>query len=127
MSELPATNCYCRRKLEVLLRKADYGLFQTERGVYFLCYLAQPAKLKSCRAAQGQFGRRGGCFILRIPDTSAADINGNAGSSRISSAGAWALILKRRKMAHYIPPPFAPAVQTFDGLENSSASTSLPR
>ncbi|HLM59896.1 MAG TPA: hypothetical protein VK308_03730, partial [Pyrinomonadaceae bacterium] len=51
----------------------------------------------------------GAIFVMRVPDTSAANIKPDVDSSKVSSAGAWATIFEAPENDnHYIPPPFSP-------------------
>lgn len=102
---------------QVLLpdRQTDYGLVQTARGIYYIRYSPSPLKIE---ILSGGFNglSDGSTFILRVPDTSAANLPIEANSLKVKSAGAWATIFEAPENEnHYIPPPFTP-VQTFTAM-----------
>jgi len=87
---------------------ASYGLLKTERGFYYLNYSAAPLKVEILAASLNGLAD-GAEFILRVPDTSAANMKPSVDSSKVSSAGAWATIFEAPENEnHYIPPPFSP-------------------
>ena len=97
--------------------QTNYGVTQTGRGIYFIRYSPKPLRIEIL--AGSIVGKEDGAvFILRIPDTSAANINPSESmsSANIKSAGAWATVFEAPENAdHYIPPPFSP-LQTFTAM-----------
>lgn len=96
-------------------RPTDYGLVQTSRGVYYIRYSPAPLKLEVLSSGFNGLSD-GSTFIIRVPDTSAANLPVAANSPKVTSAGAWATIFEAPENEnHYIPPAFAP-VQTFTAM-----------
>lgn len=96
---------------EVLLptTPASFGLLKTTRGFYYLHYSPAPLKVEILAASFNGLAD-GAEFILRVPDTSAANLKPEVSSIKVTSAGAWATIFEAPETDnHYIPPPFSPA------------------
>ncbi len=96
-------------------RKTDYGMLRTDRGVYFIRYLPKPLKIE---ILSGSFAGKsdGVVFIIRLPDTTAANMSPQVDSQKVTSAGAWATLFEAPETGdHYIPPPFAP-VETYKAM-----------
>lgn len=87
-----------------------YGVLRTTSGAYYIYYSPKPLKIEILAASINGLAD-GGVFILRVPDTSAANLKLPLESNRkISSAGAWATLFEAPENSdHYIPPPFSPA------------------
>ena len=95
--------------------QTDYGLVKTERGVYYVRYSPAPLKLEVLSSGANGLAD-GSTFIIRVPDTSAANLQVKANSAKTTSAGAWATIFEAPENEnHYIPAAFAP-VQSFAAM-----------
>lgn len=102
---------------EVLLpdRPTDYGLVKSAQGIYYVRYSPSPLKIEILSGGYNGLAD-GSVFILRVPDTSAANLPLENASPKTTSAGAWATIFEApANQNHYIPPAFAP-VQTFTAM-----------
>lgn len=94
----------------------SYGLLRTKSGFYFLNYSPKPLRVEILAGSINGL-LDGAVFVLRIPDTAAANMKPAVDSAKVSSAGAWATIFEAPDNEnHYIPPPFAPA-QTYVAMD----------
>lgn len=96
-------------------KAVSYGLLKTGSGLYYLNYSPRPLKIEVLAASFNGL-HDGAVFVLRLPDTSAANLKPQADSPKVFSAGAWATLFEAPENPnHYIPPPFSPA-ETYRAL-----------
>lgn len=84
-----------------------YGIIGSARGLYYIRYQPNPLKIEILACGNNGLDD-GAVFVLRLPETSAADVRVEP-NAKVSVAGKWATLFVSPSYGNaYLPPAFAP-------------------